>query len=160
MFLNAIRLKKKCDKGFNKSFLAFFYIPDQYKTQEVCSSIIPDDPFSLRHVLDQYKTQKMCDKAVDDCLAALKFVPDWFVASKMIKILFTALYVDENALYFNEDSSNAVCICNEMGILNIDLNNIKLTILIMIKMILIPLFLSDFWLGILNLKNAKNLRKR
>ena len=40
----------------------------------------------------------MCDKAVDSCLAALKFVPDWFVGSKMIKKLFTALYVDENIL--------------------------------------------------------------
>ena len=38
----------------------------------------------------------------------------------MIIKLFTALYADENMLYFNEDS------CNEMGILNIDLNNISL----------------------------------
>ena len=45
----------------------------------------------------------MCDKAVDDYLAALKFVSDWFVTSKMIKILFTTLYADENILYFNED---------------------------------------------------------
>ena len=68
----------------------------------------------------------MCDKAVDVCLAALKFVPDWFVTSKMIKILFTALYADENILYINEDSGNVVFICNGMGILNIDLNNINL----------------------------------
>ena len=40
----------------------------------------------------------MCDKAVDDCLAALKFVLDWFVASKLITIPFTALYLDENIL--------------------------------------------------------------
>ena len=40
----------------------------------------------------------MCDKAVYDCLVALKFVPDWFVTSKMIKILFTALYADKNKL--------------------------------------------------------------
>ena len=40
----------------------------------------------------------MCYKVVDDCLAALKFVPDWFVRSKMIKILFTALYADDNIL--------------------------------------------------------------
>ena len=30
---------------------------------------------------------------------------------------------DENILYFDEDSSNVVFNCNEMGILNIDLNN-------------------------------------
>ena len=44
----------------------------------------------------------MCDEAVDDSLAALKSIPDWFVTSKMIKKLFTALYADENILYFNE----------------------------------------------------------
>ena len=59
----------------------------------------------------------MHDKAINDCLATLKFVPDWFVTSKMIKKLFTALYADENILYFDEDSSNVVFIYNGMGIL-------------------------------------------
>ena len=36
------------------------------------------------------------------------------------------MYADENILYFNEDSSNAVFNCNEMRNLNIDLNNINL----------------------------------
>ena len=54
----------------------------------------------------------MCDEAVDDCLVALKVIPDWFVTSKLIKKLFPALYVDDNILYFNEDSSNAVFSCN------------------------------------------------
>ena len=91
----------------------------------MCDRIISDD-LSLRYVPNQYKTQQMWKKAADDCLATLKFVLDWFVTSKMIKILFTALYADENVLYFNEDSGNVVFICNGMGILNIDLNNINL----------------------------------
>ena len=62
----------------------------------------------------------MYHKAVDDCLASLIFF-NWFVTSKMIKILFTDLYVDKNILYFDKDSKNAVFICNVMGILNIDL---------------------------------------
>ena len=65
----------------------------------------------------------MCDKAVDDCLAAVEFVSDWFVTSEMIKILFTVVYADENILLFNEDSGNVIFICNEMGMLNVDLNN-------------------------------------
>ena len=92
----------------------------------MCDSISFEDSFSVRYVPDQYKTQQMCDKGVDYCLVALKFVPDWFVTSKMIKILFTALYADENRLYINEDFGNVVFICNGMGILNIDLNNINL----------------------------------
>ena len=40
----------------------------------------------------------------------------------MIKKLYTAFYVDENILQFNEDSDNVKFSCNEMGILNMDLN--------------------------------------
>ena len=43
----------------------------------------------------------------------------------MIEELFTALYADENILYFHEDSRNVAFSCNEMSILNIDLNNIN-----------------------------------
>ena len=94
--------------------------------QEMCDRIISEDPFSIKYVPDQYKTQQMWDEAVDDCLAALKFVPDCFVTNKVIKIFLTALYEDENILYFDEDAGNVVFICNGMGILNIDLNNINL----------------------------------
>ena len=44
----------------------------------------------------------------DDSLAELKLIPNWFFISKMIKKLFTDLYADENILYFNEDSDDAV----------------------------------------------------
>ena len=44
----------------------------------------------------------------------------------MIKKLYSALYGDENILYFNEDSSDATFCCNEMGILSVNINNINL----------------------------------
>ena len=63
----------------------------------------------------------------------MKLIPDWFVKSKMIKKYFTALYADENILYFNEGSGNATLICSGTGIdwlkyrmVNIDFNNINL----------------------------------
>ena len=56
----------------------------------------------------------------------MKLISDWFVTSKVIKKLFTALYEDRNILYFNEDFGDAVFNYNEMGIVNIDLNNINL----------------------------------
>ena len=89
----------------------------------MCDGVVSEDPFLTVYCPDKYITQKMCDEIADHSLAALKLIPDWFVASKMIKTLFTALYADENILYCNEDSSNVVFNCNEMGILNIDLNN-------------------------------------
>ena len=75
---------------------------------------------------DKYITQKMCDKAVDDSLAALKLIPDWFVTIKMTKNPFTALYADENILYFHEGYGNVSFNCNGMAILYIDLNKINL----------------------------------
>ena len=48
-----------CDKALNNFFFFFFcifFIPDQYKTQEMCDRIISEDPFSIRYVPDQYKT--------------------------------------------------------------------------------------------------------
>ena len=82
--------------------------------------------FLILYCLDKHKTRKICDETAGDSLAALKLIPDWFVASKMIKKLYTTLYADESVFYFNEDSDNIVFSCNEMGILNIDLNNINL----------------------------------
>ena len=68
----------------------------------------------------------MCDKTVDDSLALLKLITNWYVTSNLIKKLFTALYATQNILYVNKDSGNLVFSCNEMGILNIDLNNVNL----------------------------------
>ena len=44
----------------------------------------------------------------------------------MIKKLLTALYADDNILYFNENSGDAVFSCYDMSIFSIDLNNINL----------------------------------
>ena len=63
-------------------FFVIEYILNQYITQEMCNSIISENPFSARYVSDQCKGQQMCDKSVDDCLATLKFFPDWLVTSK------------------------------------------------------------------------------
>ena len=68
----------------------------------------------------------MSDEAVDDSLAAPKLIPDCFVGSKMIEKYFTGLYPDENILYFNEDFGDAVFNYGEIGITDIDLNNINL----------------------------------
>ena len=101
-------------------------IPNQNKTQEMCDRVDAEDTFSIVYCPHKYKTQRMCDEATDDSLSALKLIPDWFVTGKMIKNFFTASYADKNILYFNEDSVNVVFLCNEMGILNIDLMNINL----------------------------------
>ena len=92
----------------------------------MCDRVASEDRFLILYCPNKYITQRMRDKAVDDSLAALELIPDWFVTSKMINKFFTALYADENILYFNEDSGNVVFSFNEMDIFNLDLSNINL----------------------------------
>ena len=77
----------------------------------------------------------------------------------MIKKLYTALYADDCLYFFYEDSGDNGDCCNKMSILGVNVNNTNLdnnfdeddpdT-----------LFLLDFWLGIVNLKNVEHLKKR
>ena len=60
------------------------------------------------------------------------------------------MWADENILYLNDDSGNAIFYCNRMGALNIDLNNINLND---------TNYDEDFWLDMLNLKKCKALEK-
>lgn len=69
----------------------------------------------------------MWDEEVDDCLWTLKSFLDWFVTKKIMEMFLTALYSDNNRLYLNEDSDDAISSCNEMGILSIDFNEINLS---------------------------------
>ena len=105
----------------------------------------------LVHGPDKYKSQKMCGKAVDDCLVALKLIPDQFVASKII---------DDNIYSIqNKVCGNAVfLVMNRVFLIQIIII-FKLMILIIMQMMLKLLFISDFWLGKLNLKNVKHLKK-
>ena len=62
----------------------------------MCGRIIFDNSFSLRYIPNQYKTKQICNKAVDDCLSALKFVPNWFVTNEMIEnflLLYTQMKI-------------------------------------------------------------------
>ena len=55
----------------------------------------------------------------------LKFAPDWFVTSEMIQKLYVS-FVDDDILFLDKGSGNATFSRGEMGILDVDLNNINL----------------------------------
>ena len=82
----------------------------------------------------------MCDEAVNDSIAILKLISVWFLPSKLIKKLFTALYADENILYFNEDSGNVVFFLVMKWVFLIMILVMLMLIIIVMKMILILLF--------------------
>ena len=53
----------------------------------------------------------------------------------------------------NEDFNNATFFSDEMGILNVVLIILTLKMLILMKMILKLLLMSDLWLGVIDLNN-------
>ena len=44
-----------CNKPVDNCPSVFESVLDQYKTQEVCDKINPDDPFKLKYCHDRYK---------------------------------------------------------------------------------------------------------
>ena len=40
------------------------YVPDQYKTQEMCNETVEKSPRMLKYVPDPFVTQEMCNEAV------------------------------------------------------------------------------------------------
>ena len=84
----------------------------------------------LKCSLKRYKTQKMCDEAIDASLLALKFVPHWFVTNKMLEKLDVVFSNDDMDLDDKNFSSDGI------GIVTIDLNNINLDHIILMKIIL------------------------
>ena len=123
------RAKEMYHRAVHRRFCVFDSIADKYKTQEICNLAVSlYFPFIV-YCPCKYITQEMWDEAVNDSLAALKLIPDWFIISiisEMIKKLFTAQNTDNNKLYLNDDSDDAVFHYNERDIVNIDLNNISL----------------------------------
>ena len=76
----------------------------------------------------------------------------------MIEKLFTAMYGDENKLTLMTILVMSYFLVMKWVFLTSTLITLILIILIMKKMVLILLFLSDFWLVVLNLKNAEHLK--
>ena len=104
----------------------------------------------------------MCDEAINDCLTPLKFILDWFVTSKILEELRDVLLTNDDLLFFDKDFSKVTFFANKIGILNVDLKNINLdddnnfdedhpeTN---------ELYMSDLWLGVIDLKNVKHVKK-
>ena len=56
--------------------LVYDSIPDLYKNQEMCDSVVSEDPSLKVYCPDKHITQRMCDEVVDDSLAALILIHD------------------------------------------------------------------------------------
>ena len=144
------KTREICDKSVPKDPFMLKYSDDRYKNQEMCDKAFSEEPFLLKICHDSYKTPEMRDKAVDDFPTALKSVPDWFVTSKVIKNLHSALFADDNVLFCDKDSGIVTFSSDEMSILSVDFNNNNLDDAILIKVIIKLLFMLDLGLGVID----------
>ena len=152
------KTQEMCDKAVDDCHTLEF-VSDQYRSSKMCDKIVSDNSFKLKYCNDRYKTQEICDKIVDDFLPALKFVSDWFVASKLIKKLYTALFADDGILCSDEYSGNVTFCSEEMDILIANLYNISLVYINYDEDDTDTIIHVRRWLGTLNLENVKHLRK-
>ena len=81
----------------------------------------------------------------------------------MFENFHDALNTNDGILFFDGDFCKVTFFANQIEIIGVDLgkvDKILVIIRILMKMILKLLFISDFWLGVTNLKNVKHLKKR
>ena len=69
------------------------YVPDRYKTQQMCVKALLENCGTLNSVPDYYKSQEMCNKAVDNYPYALEFVPEFFMTQKCVLKLLILIFL-------------------------------------------------------------------
>ena len=78
----------------------------------------------------------------------------------MLEKLDDVLHANDDILFYKENFDEVTFIVNQRHILAVGLDKINLdNDNNFYEMILILLFMSDFWFGVMNLKNAKHLKK-
>ena len=80
------KTKEMCNKAVDKDPLNLEYVPDHFIHQEMCAKSVGRDPTILKYIPDHFKTQEMCDKAIDKYPRNLRYVPDWFITDYIEKI--------------------------------------------------------------------------
>ena len=77
----------------------------------------------------------------------------------MLERFDNALLANDDILFFIENFNKVTFIATQLYILAVNPDKILMKVIILMKMILILLLMSELWLGMVNLKNAKQLKK-
>ena len=89
-----------CKHAVKKVPYLLRYVPDQYKTQQMCNKAILENGGTLKSTTDCYKDQEISNKAVENqphASHALEFVPEYSnMCDKTVNTyLFTIEFVPE-----------------------------------------------------------------
>ena len=138
------KTQNMCDKAVDAYLSTIKFIPECHKAQEICNKAVNWCFFVLDSIPDRYKIQQMCDRVVSEDPFLIVYYPDKYITQKCVMKLLVILlqhwnlfstgllqvkrwkktWKYKNILYLNEGSGSVIFNCNEMGILNIDFNNI------------------------------------
>ena len=121
--------------------------------------VVSEDPLWIVYCPYRYKTQRMCDEAVNDCGAELTFFCDRFIISKMLEKFDNALHAKDDILFYNDHFDQVTFITNQRHILAVDPDKINLDNYSNFDEDDPDTIMSDFRLGLVNLENAKHLKK-
>ena len=79
------KTQEMCNKTVDKDLWMFKYVPDGFKTQEMCNKVVKHEVWMLDYVPDRLKTQGMCDDAVEELPRLMEYVPDHLKTQEMCK---------------------------------------------------------------------------
>ena len=65
-----------CNQAVDNCARTLEFVPERYKTQEICDKVVNTYPSTIKFVPECYKTQELCDKAVNRCFFVFDSVPD------------------------------------------------------------------------------------
>ena len=77
-----------CMEQVKKYHRQLSYIPDSFKTKELCRCAVENHGLALQYVPECFVTKELCDIAVKSNSVALSYVPDKFKSSEMIQTAF------------------------------------------------------------------------
>ena len=83
---DSFKTEEMCNEAVCNNPAVFFLVPDHFKTQEMYNEAFKVDLWSLYDIPDNLTTKGMCDDAVGSNLHSLQFVLDWLVTEQQIKV--------------------------------------------------------------------------
>ena len=81
------KTKEICDRAFRKNLWSLADIPDQFKTAEMCMKAVRESGFLLEHVPDKLKTTEMCKIAVKDDGNGTPYVSESLYDKELAKLV-------------------------------------------------------------------------
>lgn len=80
----AHRTGSVCSVALQKSITpSFTYVPDEFKTQELCEKAVDACGNNIDSVPDEFKTQELCERAIAYSPYGLRYIPDAILDRKM-----------------------------------------------------------------------------